>query len=478
MGSKNLLRYVWEKQIMLQAGYGFSRLHSTSYSLIALQEMNLAHYYPSVYWNTACLTVNAGANEDNENNKSTKYGKIAAAIGNMKSKGIKVSLPDINKADFGFTPDVENNAIIFGLKGIVGIGDDVVREIIKNRPYKSFEDFLVKMFDTKKVQKSHVIQLIKGGCFDSFGDRKEIMKQFIKYIFQPKTKLTMANLKELERLKLIPDELMLQFRFYKFRDYIKKRVYKTIDKPKDKHLILDDISEMFFNEHFSDNSVVDYVDGHIIISEKKFDKEYNEKINKLKEWLSKDETLKLFNKELFNEEYYKNVKGSISQWEMESLSFYHGDHELKNVNNEKYGIVNFFDLPEEPVIEDTYITKSVHEKPIFVLSRIAGTVLDKNKNKHTVTILTTHGVVTLKLYASNYSYYDKQISVKNNDGKKIVIENSWFKRGSKILVTGYRRGNQFIPKVYPNSVYQHSICLIEDVLDNGDLVLKTQRGEI
>lgn len=477
MTSKKLLEYVWNTQIMPQAGYSFSRLHSVGYSLIALQEMNLAHYYPSIYWNTACLSVNAGADEFNDHNKSTNYGKVASAIGQMKARGIDVNLPDINKAGFGFKPDAESNSIIFGLKGINGIGDDVVHLIIQNRPYKSFEDFLERMFDTKLIKQSQVIQLIKGGCFDSFDDRKMIMKQFAYHIFEPKQKLTIANIKMLSELNLIPEKYNLNVRFYNYKNYISKNVYKKIAKPQDKWFLLDDISTQFFNQHFSEESIVDYKDGRIIISEKKFKKEFDKKMANIKEWLSSDETLKFVNSKLFEEQFNQLANGSLSKWEMESLSYYYHEHELTHVDNEKYGIVDFTSLSETPKVTDTYISKGM-QREIYELSRIAGTVLDRDKNKHTISILTTDGVVTVKMYAGSFSHYNKQISEKGKDGKKTILEASWFTRGNKLLITGFRRGNQFIPRTYRNSIYKHSIALIRDVDEQGNLYLQTERTHV
>ena len=48
--------------------------------------------------------------------KNANYGKISSAIGKVISAGISVSLPDINRSDFTFTPDVERNTIIFWTK--------------------------------------------------------------------------------------------------------------------------------------------------------------------------------------------------------------------------------------------------------------------------------------------------------------------------------------------------------------------------
>lgn len=486
--SDNLLNYVWEVQIKRHLGYSFSTLHTLAYSVIALQELNLYTKYDPLFWNTACLTVNSASNEDDDHiendeedetkkkNKSTDYGKVAAAIGMMQHHGIKIGLPDINKAVFGFKPDFETNQIVFGLKGINGIGDDIVQSIVLNRPYASFDDFIERMYTTSIIKKSQVIQLIKAGCFDSFGDRFEIMKKFITTVHEPKEKLSMQNLNMLIEFGLIPDQYSLIARYFKFKKYIAKNVVKTIAKPKDKWLLLDDISIQFFNMHFTDQSVVDYQDGKLVISESKFKKEYDKKMEVIKEWLSSQEALELLNKELFNLEWSKHAEGNISKWEMDSLSFYYHEHELAKVNSSKYGIINFNDLHEEPKVIGYYKSRG-QERPKYEIVRLAGTVLDKDKNKHTVTLLTVDGVVTVKFYDGAFAHYNKQVSKIKADGKKEILEGSWFTRGNKLLLCGYRRGSQFKPYKYTDSIYSHTVALIKEVCDNGDLILQTERIE-
>lgn len=473
---------MWNIQIKRQLGYSFSILHTLAYSVIALQELNLNHKFNPLYWQTACLSVNAGsADEDQDDedskSKSTDYGKIAYAIGNIQHRGIKVSLPDINKAGFGFTPDIENNAIIFGLKGINGIGDDVVHTIIENRPYKSFDDFIERMFNTGLIKKSQMIQLIKAGCFDSFGERMEIMKQFINLIYEPKEKLTMSNLKMMIENNLIPGDLQIYGRHFKFKEYISKNVYKTVSKPKDKLLLLDEIATPFFYEHYTDECIVEYNEkGNPIISEKQFKKQYDSKMTPIKEWLSTEEALNSLNKKLFENEWNKYCEGTVSKWEMDSLSYYYHEHELAHVNKDKYGIVDFNSLPKEPKVINEYNWRGREFKE-YETYRIIGTVLDKNKNKHTVTLLTPEGVVIVKFYAGAFSHYNKTISTKQN-GKKVVLEPSWFERGNKLLITGFRRENNFIPKTYKNSVYQHTVALINDVDEHGNLSLTLERVKV
>ena len=103
-------------------------------------------------------------------------------------------------------------------------------------------------------------------------------------------------------------------------------------------------------------------------------------------------------------------------------------------------------------------------------------MLDRDNTKHTISLLTLEGVVTVKFFAGNFAHYNKQISEKlPGQDKKTVIEKSWFARGTKLLITGIRRGDNFVPKKYSDSVYNHTVCLIEEVLPDGSLQLKLDR---
>ena len=153
-----------------------NKSHTLAYSLVALQEMNLAYNFPIMFWNCACLISDSGGagSEENEDvidneddilnceeeiryetfenftenqdeqddededeeekpvekakkkTKSADYGRIATAIGKLKSNGIDIIPPDINKSSFTFTPDIENNAIRYGLSGIIKVGEEIV----------------------------------------------------------------------------------------------------------------------------------------------------------------------------------------------------------------------------------------------------------------------------------------------------------------------------------------------------------------
>jgi DNA polymerase-3 subunit alpha len=157
---------------------------------------------------------------------------------------------------------------------------------------------------------------------------------------------------------------------------------------------------------------------------------------------------------------------------MEVLCFYYHEHELINVDFDRYGIVNFFDLSEEPVVERTYITKSGHKGNVFKLSKIAGTCIAKDKLRSTVSLLTVNGVVDVKFRKEYFSLFDKQISERGEDGVKHVVEKSWFNRGSMIIVQGFRSNDGFIPRKYGSN--GHQLYKIVGI-DNNKLTIQDHR---
>ena len=70
--------------------------------------------------------------------------------------------------------------------------------------------------------------------------------------------------------------------------------------------------------------------------------------------------------------------------------------------------------------------------------------------------------------------YDKQVSVKNEDGTKKVLEKSWFNRGNMLVVQGIRSGDSFIGKRY-QSTPGHTLYHIDMIDEYGDLVLRDKR---
>ena len=491
--------YFWENIVAPQLGYAFSYNHSLPYSFVGIQTILLAMHFNSIYWDTACLIVNSGSLEDNSEEElvdiyapeaqdlsegvtfedlpdrsgkirrtmSTDYGKVAKAIGDIRSKGINVSLANINKSKFGFAPDVENNRILFGLKGMLNVGDELVDTIIANRPYASPKDFLYKV----KPGKQAMISLIKGGAFDEMMDRKMCMAWYIWEVCDKKSRITLQNMGGLIKYNLLPENDETQImarRIFEFNRYL-----KAVCKDGITYYKLDERAINFLIEIGHDELITD----NFKLNQKIWDKKvYQPWMDVFRNWISenKEEILTNLNSAIFLEDWNKYAKGNYSSWEMEVLCFYYHDHELKNVNADRYGFVDFFDLPEEPEVDKVFPAKNGGEIKMFKLYKICGTCIAKNKTKSTATILTTSGVVEVKFRKEYFSLFDKQISERGPDGVKHAIEKSWFNRGNMIAVQGFRSGDNFIPKKYASSG-GHQLYKIDAILPNGELILKDAR---
>lgn len=521
--SKRLLDYIWDVQIAMQKGYGFSVIHSVEYTWILTQQLNLIKYYPSIYWNTAVLLVESGALELEEvensdiqsKEKATQYGKVAAAISELQQRGVEISLPDINKADKGFTPNEINNEIMFGLKGVMNVNSNMANDIILNRPYNSMEDFYKKMVLSKRkivdssgkvkqqsiVSNGAMISLIKAGAFNNTdeADRKTLLTNYLLMTNPPKTKLDIreSTIDKIIEMGIIPTELKEYIRFYNFNKFIKTLPYVKDENSKSiKWYVLKgeddedtDYINNFFMDHFEylmqegeDKGYIYNEEGLICLAigtsrKYSYKKAYDELMKPFFKWYKSKECIDLLNQSRFEEIKNKFMKGNVSKWEMDSMNFYSGEHELAHVNKELYGIKNFYDLPEEAKVVGFNKWNGM-KFPKFELSRIVGTVLDRDKNKHSLSLLTTDGVVTVKFYSGQFSFYDKQISIYDEEeDKKTTLEESWFKRGNKLMITGFRRGDQFKPKKYKNSVYQHTVQKILDIDEDGVLTLQNERVE-
>ena len=513
--SEKLVHYVWDVLLRVQRNYSFNKSHTLAYSLVALQEMNLAYKYPISFWNCACLISDSGGAEGDEDEaiteqeeyyeeieyspmedfgtdesdddeecdedeeaiattkkkkktKSTNYGRIATAIGKIKSNGIVIAPPDINKSSYTFYPDIENNTIRYGLSGIAKIGEELVKAIIDGRPYSSVADLVNRV----KINKSQVINLIKSGAFDSFGDREQVMREYVESVSDTKKRITLQNMKMLCDFGLIPDEYDLQRRVYNFNKYLKK--FKWND-----YYLVDEIALNFYEKHFDMDKLSPHDATPFKIKQTAWDNIYQHHMDIIRPWVKKnaDVLLQQVNDRLMSDTWDKYCQGNLSKWEMDSVSFYSHEHELAHIRGNLYGITKFGDIPENPVVERVLPIKG-KQIPIMKIFRIAGTVLDRDKTKKTVTLLTTDGVVTVKIFGQVFTHYDKQISVKGADGKKKVLDKSTFSRGNKIVVCGIRTGeNEFLAKKYNRTEY-HLVEKIEQINSDGTLVLSNREGEV
>ena len=452
--NENFGEYVWETALKPQMGYSFSYIHSLAYSFVGLQTIYLATYFPSVYWNTACLRVDSGLDEDAASN----YNKIAKAVGNIIARGINVSLIDINKSQYMFEPDEESDTVVYGMKALNGVGGDIIQDIVANRPYSSWQDFAEKV----KPNKTVMVSLIKSGAFDQFGERKEVMQEYLWSVCEPKKRITLQNFNSLIEKNLVPQELTFQKRLFRFNKMLKTKCHLD-----GYYVLRNDNYYKFYTDYF-DIDLLEPSGEKLAIKDETWKKIYNKQMEPAKKYFKEhqQEMLDKLNATLFQEMWDKYAGGTYSSWEMDSLGMYYHGHELKNFDYDRYEIQEFNDLPQDPIIDYTFKRNGL-ELPVYKTCRIAGTVIAKDDMHSSVSILTVgSGVVTVKMNRDYFAKYNRRISEVMRDGTKKVRENGFFQKGVLLVLNGIRKNDTFIIKTYRKSRF-HGLYRITKLYSDG-----------
>lgn len=171
---KEVAKSIWEF-ILPFARYGFNRSHAACYAMIAYRTAYLKSQYPSEFM-ASLLTADHG-NMD----------RIAIEIAECRSMGLEVLPPDINESFSTFTvvydslevkENKKSNKIRFGLSAIKNLGENIIKEIIKERKanghFGSFEDFLSRV-KIKDLNKKSLEALVKSGALDRYGERNKLL---------------------------------------------------------------------------------------------------------------------------------------------------------------------------------------------------------------------------------------------------------------------------------------------------------------
>jgi len=202
------------------ADYGFNKSHAAAYAIIAYRTAYLKANFPAEFM---------AANLTNEI-RSTDKDKLSKCIDEARKMQLTVDPPDVNKSDKLFT--VVDGRIVYGFLGIKGVGDASSDEIVrarKEKPYKSFLDFLDKV-DIKTVGKKVIELLVQTGAFDSFGIKRETLignlEKAVEYALKKKED------KELGQTSLFEEAEEQERLDYKFDEYpaMSRSEWLTLEK--------------------------------------------------------------------------------------------------------------------------------------------------------------------------------------------------------------------------------------------------------
>lgn len=163
---KNIATRIWDETISAFSGYGFNKSHSILYSILSYHTAWLKAHYPLQF-----LVCNLQS-EIEANSKDSKI-NISKIKEEIRSLGVNILPPDVNISDISYKI-IDKDTILTGLDALKFMGKDAIPNIIENRPYSNFDEFLTKI-NGRSVNIRSIQALVASGCLGSFGLSRKLM---------------------------------------------------------------------------------------------------------------------------------------------------------------------------------------------------------------------------------------------------------------------------------------------------------------
>lgn len=160
------------------SNYGFKKAHAAGYAFVSYRTAYLKANYPAYYMAALLSSV------------QDDMVKTAIYVSDVKKSGINILPPDINSSGLNFTA-ADTHSIRYGLLALKNVGVAFIKAMIeerKNKPFKSFENFVERMVD-KDINKRQLEALIKSGAFDSLG----VFRSRLLLVYERVLELTVAK---------------------------------------------------------------------------------------------------------------------------------------------------------------------------------------------------------------------------------------------------------------------------------------------
>ncbi|GAG92951.1 unnamed protein product, partial [marine sediment metagenome] len=158
---KKTVRAIWDTIIDKFKGYAFNKGHAISYSLLSYQTAYLKAHFPLEFL-TARLMFEV------ESNALKSKDNIVKIKNEIRSKHIKIIPPNINQSTKTYSI-INDQTLMTGFDALKYMSNEKsIDEILNNRPFKSFGDFLLKII-SKNLRANAIQSLVASGALDEFG---------------------------------------------------------------------------------------------------------------------------------------------------------------------------------------------------------------------------------------------------------------------------------------------------------------------
>lgn len=156
--NEKVAKMIWDQVIVPFGKYSFNCSHAVLYSMISYHTAYLKAHFPIQF-------LMANLENESKSNAPDAKSNIERIKKEIRSYRVKIVPPDINTSQLTYT--MVENKLTTGLQAIKFVKEDAINNILENRPYKEFFDFMRKV-DSKRVRANAIQALIASGCFDKF----------------------------------------------------------------------------------------------------------------------------------------------------------------------------------------------------------------------------------------------------------------------------------------------------------------------
>jgi DNA-directed DNA polymerase III PolC len=159
--SEDIAIRIWELMAAF-SGYGFPKAHAASYAQVSWRSAWCKVHYPAFFM--AAVLANWGG----------YYGQ-RVYMTEARRMGLKLRPPEVNYAGQEFSVKYRDGepVLFMGLDQVRELTRRIQNAIINNRPFKSFEDFLIRV----DPRKEEVENLVRVGALQDFGTIPVLLQQ-------------------------------------------------------------------------------------------------------------------------------------------------------------------------------------------------------------------------------------------------------------------------------------------------------------
>ncbi len=157
----NIAERIWELMAAF-AGYGFPKAHAASYAEVAWRAAWCKTHYPELFM--AAVLANWGG-----------YYSQRVYLTEARRMGLVLKPPLVNyaKPEFSLGMIVDQPVLLMGFSQVRDLSQRTTNRIIRERPFSSFVDFIVRA-DPKAKEAEN---LIRAGALDGFGNQPTLMSR-------------------------------------------------------------------------------------------------------------------------------------------------------------------------------------------------------------------------------------------------------------------------------------------------------------